>query len=627
VGCALAVAGAAVGYFGLGSAFARGTGPGIASVLGLFAVAGAAAATVRWRRHGWPSWLRYRTRAALACAMVFVSLSAGATLGRARLVPPCAAPTELRVLASAEDLAGIQAAIPVFEQAEPARRHTACYLVDVTAYAAPSDSSAWSGLADGWGPAALSGDGPRPDIWIPASTAEVALVADRAPGRVRSLGSVASSPLVAAVPDDLLAGGLSGLRSSITWPDLYTALSARGIGVALPNPVLSETGRLQIAALYPALTRVQQRVIEAAGSFPPDSGNLLCGAAQATDDTSRAAPRTVYLVSEAALIASNEQQLTGGACATLTRPEPRLTAFYPAGTAALDFPFTLVNWSGTSAARQGYELDFYHWLVTSPAALAAIAGRGLRPPGCGAISGASHGILARAMACAPGGAPGGAAVSRALASFQQAQAPAHILVGIDDSGPMQPYLPQVTAAVDAELGPAGQHIGRRDSFGVWTLPGRAGQTDHQIVAFGPASATQPQVPARLGVLTGHAHSAVYDMLANAARLLYRQPVGRPAASSSVVLLTDGDGFPPGDPHGHTSTSVTGQFDLPPPGHSPIKLFIIAFGPAGCTQTAAGVANLTMAAFADATGGTCLQANGSDPRTLLAQVLGQISAGE
>jgi len=623
VACALAIAGAAVGYFAIGAAFARGTGPGIVSVAGLFAVAGAAAAVLRWRWHAWPSWLRYRTRTALACAMVFLSLSAGATLGRARLVPPCPAPAELRVLASAEDLAGIQAAIPGFEQAEPARRHTACYLVDVTAYAAPSDSAAWSGLANGWGHAALSGDGPRPDIWIPGSSAEVALVARRAHGRVRSLGSVASSPLVAAVPDDLLAGGVSGLRSSISWRDLYTALSARDIGLALPNPVLSETGRLQIAALYPALTRIQQRAIEAPGSFPPDSGNLLCAAAQSTDDSAGAATRTAYLVSEAALIASNDQQLTGAACATLTGAEPPFTAFYPAGAAALDFPFTLVSWGAADPVRHGYELDFYRWLLTSTAARTELAGQGLRPPGCGKI-GRAHGVLASVVSCAPADASAGAAVTRALASFQQAQAPAHILVGIDDSEPMQPYLPQITAAVDAELGIHGQHIGRRDSFGLWVLPGRAGQTYRQLVAFGPASARQPQVPLRLGILTGHAHSANYDMLASAAGLLYRQPAGRPAASNSVVLLTDGDAYPH-DPHGHTSTSVTGQFDLPPAGHSRIKLFIIAFGPAGCTQAAAG--SLTMAAFADATGGTCLQANGSDPRTLLAQVLGQISAGE
>ena len=218
-------------------------------------------------------------------------------------------------------------------------------------------------------------------------------------------------------------------------------------------------------------------------------------------------------------------------------------------------------------------------------------------------------------------------MSRALASFQQAQAPAHILIAIDDSGPMQPYLPQITAAVDAELGPGGTHIGDGDSFGIWTLPGsRTGQTYQQLVQFGRASAIRPQVPADLGVLTGHDHSANYDMLTDAAGLLYAQARATPKPINSVILPTDGDGYPQGDPDKGSEVGVTGNFDLPPGGHSPIKLYIIAFGPEGCAESGTGSAGQSMAAFADATGGTCLQANGADPHQLLAQVLGQISTG-
>ena len=96
---------------------------------------------------------------------------------------------------------------------------------------------------------------------------------------------------------------------------------------------------------------------------------------------------TAYLVSEAALISNNADQLTEGACATLTKSPPLLTAFYPAGGAVLDFPFTTVNWGGTSAGgktRSQYEADFYHWL-TSRAAVALLEPE-LRPPHCGKLS-------------------------------------------------------------------------------------------------------------------------------------------------------------------------------------------------------------------------------------------------
>jgi hypothetical protein len=230
--------------------------------------------------------------------------------------------------------------------------------------------------------------------------------------------------------------------------------------------------------------------------------------------------------------------------------------------------------------------------------------------------------------CGAASRPAAAAVAAAQASFGDAQAPAHTVIGIDVSGPMQPYLPKITAAVDAELGPDATHLGGRDSFGIWKLPGdRDGQIDQRLVAFGPASEASAGVRPGVGVLTGHGHSANYSMLKRAGRLLYARAGTDPPPSNSVILLTDGDGYPRGDPDGSSAVSVIGYFDRPPTGRSAIKLYIIAFGPEGCAATSANPASESLAAFADATGGTCLQANGADPDRLLAQLLDQISTGE
>ncbi len=185
-------------------------------------------------RPSWRSWLGYRARTALACCVAAAALSAGATLGSTGLVPACPAPAELRVLTSAEDLAAIQAAIPGFEQYEPAHLHTACYAVDVTAYAGPADSAVETGIAAGWDTTALRTIGPRPDIWIPASSAEVAQVSDgaRAGVRLTPLGSVGSSPLVVAVPADRAGGSLARLTQGATWGSLYHVLTGGHIGLA-----------------------------------------------------------------------------------------------------------------------------------------------------------------------------------------------------------------------------------------------------------------------------------------------------------------------------------------------------------------------------------------------------------
>src|SRR5205085_6424809 len=116
---------------------------------------------------------------------------------------------------------------------------------------------------------------------------------------------------------------------------------------------------------------------------PPDGGNLLCGAAQAAEQNGSQAS-TAYLVPEAALINSNAGQLTEGACATLTGQPPTLTAFYPDGGAALDFPFLVVGRAGATAPRSRYESDFFQWL-TRQAASGTLAAWGLRPPGCGRL--------------------------------------------------------------------------------------------------------------------------------------------------------------------------------------------------------------------------------------------------
>ncbi len=306
-----------------------------------------------------------------------------------------------------------------------------------------------------------------------------------------------------------------------------------------------------------------------------------------------------------------------------------LTAFYPVGAAALDFPFTAVTWGGRSTAvsttLRRYEADFYHRLTGR--SRSKLTGAGLRQPSCGRFSQKLIGVTSEVPPCGAANLPTAQAIASARDSFRTAQAPAHILIGIDDSGPMQPYLQQITAAVDAELGPDAAHIGSDDSFGIWKLPGdRKGQLDRRLVSFGAAGEAKARVPAEVGALTGHDHSADYAMLTQAGQLLYEQRATDPEPSNSVILLTDGDGYPGVDPGGSSEESVTGNFDSPPPGHRKIRLYIIAFGPEGCAESWTNSASQSLATFADATGGTCWQSNGANPTQLLAEVLSQVSTG-
>ena len=114
------------------------------------------------------------------------------------------------------------------------------------------------------------------------------------------------------------------------------------------------------------------------------------------------------------------------------------------------------------------------------------------------------------------------------------------------------------------------------------------------------------------------------MLIDAANhVLYTQRRVFPGAGkppiNSVVLITDGDGYSGQDPDGGTAARVQTLFTSPPFGESRIALYIIAFGPAGCTPTFLNLAK-------DTNGG-CYPAAGGDPRQLLKQALDQITGGE
>jgi hypothetical protein len=640
--CALVAAAFFTGYWTIGNGFAHSDALGFLALAGVLGCV-AAAMTIAWycRRRRWAAWLLPGSRMAMACTVAALGLSAGGTLGNLDLVPPCPVPMELPVLSSAEGLAGTQNAITKFEQDERSILHQACYAVDLTAYAAPSDAAAETALESGWGAGALSASGPRPAIWIPASSAEVDTVSAalaEAGSPAPQLGppeSIASSHLVIAVPTDLVSrDGIFGADTSGSLDTVYGLLAGHGISLGLPSPRQSATGLLGVARLYGDLKPGAERAIEASGNFPADSATLLCAAAQTAQQAQAAGrqpPPFAYLVSEAAVNMSNAGQLTEGACPTLTAPPPPLTALYPSDATSLDFPFVTLNWGGDPAAqlaggqeqRQRYEMDFYHWLA-SPAGRAALEAGDLSAP---------------QPPTAPPPSP--SQMSSALARFTEAQAPTRVLVAIDDSGPMEPYLPQIESATVGALGtgtPArssgatGSPLGARDSFGVWAYPGSGAATHAEPVPFGSATAARRgSVAASVSTLRAHDHSAQFDLLTDAASILYGQQPGSGAGGASngpinsVVLLTDGDSHAQ-DPGSSNFVTVTRTALRPPglPAQSRIKVFVIAFGAAGCAQTPASAAQ-SLEALATSAGGTCVNASGDLTRQL-SLLISQVAGG-
>src|SRR5450755_405187 len=169
VACALVAGTFFLGYWTLGNGFAHGLLWGLLALAGVVLI-GIAALGLYVRRRPGRAWLRPGSRVAMAFVVTCLGLSAGGTLGHLDLAPPCPPPVEIPVLASQENLGAVQAAVTMFEQAEPTLLHQSCYAADLTVYTARSDGDAEADLESGWSPSALSADGPRPAIWLPSST-------------------------------------------------------------------------------------------------------------------------------------------------------------------------------------------------------------------------------------------------------------------------------------------------------------------------------------------------------------------------------------------------------------------------------------------------------------------------
>jgi len=594
------------GFWVIGNGFAHSSVLGVWGLVSVVVVLAVVMLLARRLRSApdWLAWLRAWRNGVLAIGVSAIGLSSGATLGYAQLLPgpvtaaPCPAPTELRVLAASEVLGPLQAAITSYEQDERSRFASSCYAVDITAYAAGNDKAADDGIVGGWNLA----DGPRPDVWVPASTEELPVQAASADNPVLDPhDSIATSPIVVAVPSGLVTSALAQYEQNHSLPDIYEAIKG-SFTLQVPNPRLSETARLGIADLYPALSQAEQAQIGDSVSFPTDSGNLLCQSAP-TEPTS-------YLVSKVTVWQNNDGDLGASACPRQAA-QGQLTAFSPANGngVVLDFPYTTVSWHDAkpSAAKVHAEQDFYNWLI-SQAGRKALTAQGLNPPG-----------LQPSL-------PSPDAVDAAVSGFTKAQPSARILIAVDDSTPMRPYLGQIAQATDAVLGPNGQggNLSGHDSFGIWAFPSPSGATEKTLVPLGTESAAQRgRVPPALAAIAAHGHSAEFDLVYNAVQSLSSQP---PAGSaSSLVLLTDGDNQPT-DPGGKDMITITNLLSAQKPGGLPIKVYVIAFGPAGCAETPSGLSGDSLTALAKAGGGTCANAASGSLQQQLAQDISALSTG-
>ncbi|MFC0600400.1 VWA domain-containing protein [Streptomyces palmae] len=422
--------------------------------------------------------------------------------------------------------------------------------------------------------------GPQPDLLALGSSAELARVQDRAehargPAAIVPLGPGGYSPLVLAVParleDRLRQHGAQ--RTGTSWTQLLDALDAvraedrKGGALPLlrPDPASSDIGLLHTLGLYEARDGVldggrardprwAERRVDGHHPAAPDAGTLLCELAGGYGG--QPALGTAALLVDERTVADYNLGRPGGVC-DLRKPVDdgeRLLAYYPSGVPALDLPFAEVRWDGARDGRQRTAAvrQFYAWITGAGrdsflhGALRGVTAERQPRPADGAAwhDPAESGVLAEAEVVTR--RPDPATAVRTAADYADTLAPGQVLFLVDTSGSM------VTGGKQAMLDSALRHalnaLGPQDRYGVWSYPGSASDPASARVEVGLGTPGSDPGPARrwLDSLTldgTRPGAAVYEVLQEAVRAT------RGEKHAVIVLITDGDDRPEGDPAG------------------------------------------------------------------------------
>jgi Mg-chelatase subunit ChlD len=522
----------------------------------------------------------------------------------------CPEPREVRVLTSADGLEPMREVAGAYERTTRDGQH--CAAVHLYVYAGSATGAGpkatTAALAGGW-----DGDGrtdplrdigPRPDVWLPESTADVTAVVQAAGsyGRrspVLDATPLGASPVVLGVFAG--AGKVAIPTGPISWSALLVLAEKQDWDLVRPDPENSTTGAVATLATYASeaggnlrhladgevvgrVRRAEQRIRAGldGGGDPADvtSTGLLC--------VQRLAPghHAAIITSEQALTRyAAGLPLSAGCGGAAVRPR----VVRPTDTVYLDHPLVRFTWTNaTAAAGAG---AFRGWLMTD-AGRAALSAQGLGPP--------------LPPDRAPPVAPDDLKI--VLRQHKQVQAPARVLLVVDTSGSMNDDVAGTTSTrfqvVTAGVREALDEMGKRDEFGLWVFPGNTSTGHQQLTAIGRGDLGRRQAAAAALVrLRPVGNTPLYRSIDDAASVVG----SRGGLIPAVVVLTDGEDTVSNLTAKAVGTAIKGR---------PARVYILAVGEARCGG----------GPLADIAGQRCFEADFTNVRQTLAQLLGTLWGG-
>jgi Ca-activated chloride channel homolog len=466
-----------------------------------------------------------------------------------------------------------------------------CVAVSVRSLDSPE---AMAALAGGWTDPSL---GPRPDVWVPASStwaSELDLqlgAADRPSILPSDRPSVATSPLVIAMPKPM-AQALGWPRQTLGWADLLGALRNpegwRAFGhpewgqfkLGKTDPKLSEAGLGALLAAGMAIAGqgrplTQAELVKAA----PELGLMLLEVSRSPGDETDTTPTLLadlrradeagdalkYLsavpLPEKSVWDYNQGKPIDDPSLGSQRPKPKvpLAAIYPKdGTIESDYPWMVLRAPWVDDAKRAAATDLLLYLKT-PAVQGRFQAAGFRSargqPGS-SISEQAGLLPSQPARVLPPPPP--LLVAATLKGWDQTKRVANLLAVYDVSGSMAEPVPGTGGATKMDLVKQAAESSLRlftteSNIGVWEFATNLdGPRDwRQTVPIGPISAKMPDGRTRLDLLRAqlqrltatNGDTGLYDTALAAYQYLKQHYV--PDRLNLVVLFTDGRNDDPG----------------------------------------------------------------------------------
>jgi Ca-activated chloride channel homolog len=544
--------------------------------------------------------------------------------------PPRTDCTDLRVTASSEKAALLTAIARDYNAANRAV-DGACAQVTVTSKASGGAAEA---LARGWDERA---DGPRPDVWSPASTSWTTLLRQRTTAQDKGdlvpddTPSIAQTPLVIAMPQPM-AQALGWPAKDLGWADVLSLTKdPKGWGgkghaewgafkLGKTNPQFSTAGlNATVGAYFAATGRSSDLTakdvadpkvvayVKALESSVVHYGDTTLTFLDNLYQASAAGRGLTYIsavtVEEKSVWDYNQGNPSGDPATLGQRGKPRvpLVAVYPSeGTLLSDNPYVVLDAEWVNDAKKKAAADFLAY-VLQPAQQKRFTDAAFRDhtgkPGA-ALSQANGALPDRKLTVIDPPAP--AVLDQVARSWESLRKRARVLLVLDTSGSMSQPVPggggsRLDLAKQAAT-TAVRQLAPDDELGLWTFSTELqGQSTpwRPLVPTGSVKSVLPTFQAKVGALEPEGGTALYATTRAAVKQV--QADFDPTRINAVVLLTDGKNEYKPDNNLDKLLADVGTEDTT----TSVRVFPIAYGNAADLSILKQIASASRAAAYDA----------------------------